>query len=64
MFENFILLKVEIELIHFLRREGGRGTVGKHTVVFALNVNFLNRAPALQALCIVSQTWSTWKITI
>ena len=39
---------------------GGGATVGQHAVVFALNANN-NRAPVLQALCIVSQAWSTMK---
>ena len=50
-------------------REGGSSTddlqadaVGKHVVVFALNANFLSRAPVLQALCIVSQAWFKMKI--
>jgi hypothetical protein len=33
-------------------------------VVYALNANFLNRALVLQALCIVSQAWSTMKIPL
>ena len=41
-----------------MRKRGG----GKHTVVFALNANFLNRAPVLLGSCIVSQAWSTRKI--
>ena len=40
------------------------GTVGKHMVVFALNANFLYRAPVLSALCKVSQAGSTMKITL
>jgi hypothetical protein len=40
------------------------GTVGKHLVLFALNANFLNRAAVLQAICIVSQAWSTMKIPL
>jgi hypothetical protein len=33
-------------------------------VVFALNANFLNRAPVLQALCIVKQAWSAMEMPI
>ena len=38
--------------------------MGKHAVVFAINAIFLCRAPVLQALCIVSQAWSTMKIPL
>jgi hypothetical protein len=44
---------------------GGGGTVSHHVVLFALNVNFLIRAPVLQELCIVSQVHNedtTWNI--
>ena len=39
-------------------------TVDYNVVLFALNANSLNRAPVLQALCIVSQAWSTMKIPL
>jgi hypothetical protein len=43
---------------------GWGGTVGQQVVVFALNASFLNRAPYLQAMCRVSQAWSTMKISL
>ena len=44
--------------------ERGGSTVAKHVVVFALNANFLNRAPFVLTLSIVSQAWYTMKITL
>jgi hypothetical protein len=38
--------------------------MGHHVVVFALNANCHNRAPVLQALCIVSQAWFIMKIPL